>query len=408
MHGQCTLLADKKNAGVSRRYQSVRCFLNTVTTVATFVAIPLGASLVSTGCSETPQIGPLKGAGYMITYEEAQTLRYDVAWQTSVARSFFGNAQGVIPGEDYIITYEDGSNIMSVISNRDGAPVWQTPIGDRLERLLGVAREGSTVMAATQSDLYILDIATGRLLADQRYGRENIASSMPLIMQREAAYGSNDGRVVYHDLNTGLMRGAYRLGTGIDMTPIWVGGNSVIVITRTGRIHLIDIKTNTRYWQAGVLDPFETKPALGDTGLFIAGEDQSIWAFRLADGRQMWRTRFQYPLRDDPKLIGDTLYQAVPNQGFAALNATTGQIIWQSPEVAGGTLITRNVGDLIIWDRDDGQDAYGSTFYRLDASTGDVIGKVHSAWIARAAASNIEGGDIYGLSRAGRIIKLVP
>ena len=408
MHGQCTFLADTNNAGPPRRCEPVRRLLKTVTTAATFLAIGLGASVVSTGCSEAPQIGPLRGSGYMLTYEESQTLGYDVAWQTSVARSFFGNAEGVIPGEDYIITYEDGSNIISVISNRDGTPVWQKPVGDRLERLLGVAREGGTVIAATQSDLYILDIANGRQIADQRYGRENIASSTPLILGREAVYGSNDGRVVYHDLNTGLMRGAYRLGTGVDMTPIWVGGNSVIVITRTGRIHLIDIATNTRFWQAGVLDPFESKPALGDTGLFIAGQDQSIWAFRLSDGRQMWRTRFQYPLRDDPKLVGDTLYQAVPNQGFAALNATTGQIIWQNPEVAGGTLITRNNGDLIIWDRDDGADAYGSTFYRIDASTGDVIGKVHSAWISRAAASSMEDGDIYGLSRAGRIIKLVP
>jgi len=48
MHGQCTFLADTNNAGPTRRCEPVRRLLKTVTTAATFLAIRLGASAVST------------------------------------------------------------------------------------------------------------------------------------------------------------------------------------------------------------------------------------------------------------------------------------------------------------------------------------------------------------------------
>jgi len=375
----------------------------------------LAAGLLTTtlalnlGCESQKQIGPREGQGYMVSYEQSQILDYNVAWQSSVARSILGNATSVLPGDDYIIASENGSNIISAITNRDGTPAWQEPIGDRLEQLLGITRVGNTVIAATQSDLYLLDVATGRITSTQPYGEQNIASTKPLIIDNEAVYGSNDGRIVYHNLDAGLMRGAYRFGaTGFNMQPMRVSKTAVLVITRTGRFYLLDVKAGTVYWQAGVLDPIEATPALGKTGLFVAGTDQSVWAFRLEDGHLMWRTRFQYPLRDDPKLIDNTLYQAVPNQGFTAINATTGQIIWQNPEVKGGTVITQHNTDLIVWDKDNAQDSYGSTFYRVNPTNGEIKGQIRTDWIAYATATSMNNGTIFGLSRAGRIIKLIP
>lgn len=232
---------------------------------------------------------------------------------------------------------------------------------------------------------------------------------MPLVRGNSAIYGTDDGRIVYHNLDVGLMYDAYRIGAPITHSPIPAGPSAVVVITQTGRINLLDTNVNTRYWERGVLDPIEAKPAMGESGLFVAGIDQSVWAFRLVDGRQMWRERFQSPLTDDPKLIDNVLYQAVPNEGLTAINATTGQRIWQNPEVEGGTVITRiHSRELIVWDRDNGSDAYGSTFYRVDQRSGAVLGKVHTKWIYHADATSVDDGDIYGLSRAGRIIKLVP
>ena len=379
---------------------------NTSTIITTCLAVCTLA--LNLGCEKQTQIGPRQGQGYMINYEQSQILDYNVAWQSSVARSILGNAKSLIPGDDYIIASEDGSNVISAVTNRDGTPLWQVPVGDRLERLLGITRVGNTVIAATQSDLYLLDVATGRTTSTQKYGGENIASTMPIIIDNEAVYGTTDGRIVYHNLNAGLMRGAYRFTTGFDMKPIRVSDTAVLVVTRTGRINLLDVKASTVYWEAGVLDPIEATPALGKTGLFIAGIDQSVWAFRLEDGHLMWRTRFQYPLRDDPKLIDNILYQAVPNQGLAAINATTGQINWQNSAVKGGTVITQHNGDLIVWDKDNAQDSYGSTFYRINPETGEIKGQVRSDWINYAIATKMNNGTILGLSRAGRIIKLIP
>jgi len=376
--------------------------------VACFTWI-IAAGLLLGACSESPQIGPRQGTGYMISYEDSQALDYDVAWQSQVARTILGEATGVLPGEDYVFATEDRGNVISALTNRDGAPAWEEGVGDPLQRLLGIVRVGDELLASTQSDLFILDVATGRRKSQQRYGEKNVASTKPLVRGNVAIYGTPDGRIVYHNLGAGMMQAAYRIGESIEMAPIPAGPHAILVITRRGRINLVDPATNTRRWEAGILDTIEARPAIGENGLFVAGTDQSVWAFRLEDGRQMWRTRFQYPLHDDPVLLDNrTLYQAVPREGMAALNATTGEILWQNPEIEGGTVLTRKGNDLIVWDKDDRPNAYGSTFYRIDEATGDVLGRVEAKWIAYAASSDMERGEIFGLSRAGRLIKLVP
>ncbi len=402
-------IVDSQNhAQTSCRTMTSRSWMNTLTYGASACLIAMGLA-VATSCSEEPQIGPLSGDGYMVSFEEAQVLDYSVAWQSSVARTLLGETTQIIPGDDYIITTESGNiNTVCAITSRDGKPAWAEPVGGHLENLLGAIRFGNQVIATTQSDLYILDIASGREVSHQRFSAEAISSTVPVLFGSDALYGTADGRVILHSLPARLLRSSYSIGDGIEMAPLKAGPGAALVITRTGRLNLFDPVTNTIFWETGVLDPIEATPAISDSGVFVAGMDQSIWAFRLADGRQMWRKRFQHALIDSPVLIDDVLYQAVPNEGLVALDAATGKVIWQNSDIAGGTIITRNRTDLIVWDKHDGHDAYGSTFYRVDQFSGDLLGQIDTDWISLAAATSIDRGDIYGLSRAGRIIKLIP
>jgi outer membrane protein assembly factor BamB len=141
----------------------------------------------------------------------------------------------------------------------------------------------------------------------------------------------------------------------------------------------------------------------------VAGTDQSVWAFRVDDGKFLWRYRCQQPLTDNPTLIDDTLYQTERGKGLIAIDTNTGSSRWVCSDVLGGEVITRtHDGELIVWDRDDASNATGSTFYRVNERTGRVSGSFHAAKIYTAIADRQENGTIYGLSRSGRLIKLLP
>lgn len=369
--------------------------------------IPALVSLVlAPGCAEGPR-GPIE-PDYLLKLEDADQIGYQIAWQSSIARMRGGRALEIIPFDDYVIATESGMNVISALTARDGTPVWQVPIGDELERMLGFIRSGETILAATQSDLYLLDIATGREQSHQRYGAGNVAATKPTIFGPYALYTTTDGRIVYHHLGTGLMRQAYRYEDTIENRPVWLG-SALAFVSRTGQIYLHDPATNTRYWSNRVLDKVVATPAASADALFIAGTDQSLWAFRASDGKRMWRYRTQQPLIDDPKLIEGTLYQAIPGKGLVALNPTNMDEKWICTEVAGGTVVarTRN-GELIVWDRDETEWYAGSTFYRIDERTGDLLGQFYNKWIDVVAADSINNGNIYLMSPRGRVVKLVP
>src|SRR5690606_28226346 len=180
----------------------------------------------------------------------------------------------------------------------------------------GVTRAGDAFVAGPPPRLYLLDVATGRVIAHQRYAGGDAAGSPPYIYDPFAIYGTGDGRIVYHHLGAGLSKQAYRLDAPVDMAPFPVG-DLMGVITRAGTIRLIKPANSTRLWVDSVRGPGVAEPAVDDRHIYIAGTDRSVWAFRIRGGRQAWRYRAQRSLTDRPTVIGDTLYVAIPGQGLA-------------------------------------------------------------------------------------------
>lgn len=356
------------------------------------------------GCDSGPE-ATNRGSDYLISLQQADELNYTIAWQSAVATTAYGAVSGLYPYHDIVVTSESGRNVIGAVTTRDGAAAWETPVGDRLERLLGVVRDGDVLVANTQSDLYMLDVGNGREVGHQKFGDQNVASTAPFILGNLAIYGTPDGRVVYHHMGTGYMAAAYRLDSAVTHAPVWLG-DAIALITQSGKIHVIDPGQNSRIWINEVRDPISSIPAVDNFAMYIAGRDQSVWAFRLSDGKMVWRYRTQYALIDDPKVYDESVYVAIPEYGLVALDRHLGTEQWVCPDVKGGTVLTRNGHDLIVWDQLN--DNRGSTFYRVNSRNGHLEGMFTVPNIHHAAADKVEGGDLYGVSRRGRLIKLVP
>ncbi len=384
-----------------RRFSSPYCFRPAATAIALLLL-----ALLSAGCNSGRK--PIN-TDYLLNYEQADQIDYTVAWQSAVAVSAAGKAVAIHPYDDWVVTVESGRNILTALTARDGHDAWEYQVGAHLEHLVGVVRDGNTLIASTQSDLYFLDVASGRLQSQQRYAAGNTAGTAPTFFGPFIIYGTNDGRIIYHHRDLGLMHAAYRLesGQGIAQAPVLLG-NEFAVITQSGAIHFMDGSANSRLWSAAVRDPVDARPAISDHALYVAGRDQSVWAFRIADGKLIWRFRCQRPLIDDPRLIDGVLYQAEPGKGFHAIDALTGTAIWTCTDVQGGTVLARKNGQLIIWDKDDAPGATGSSFHRILERDGTLLGSARCPNVAVAVADRVENGNIYGMSTAGRIVKLIP
>lgn len=386
---------------IRRRFGSLHCSRP----AATLIALMLPA-LLSAGCDSGRK--PLN-TEYLLNFEQADEIDYTVAWESAVAVSAAGKAVAIHPYGDWVVAVESGRNILTALTTRDGHDAWEYQVGAPLEHLVGIVRDGNMLIASTQSDLYFLDVASGRLQAQQRYAAGNTAGTAPTLFGSLLIYGTNDGRIIYHHRDLGLMHAAYRLenNQAIVQAPVLLG-NEFAVITQFGGIHFMDGSANSRLWSAAVRDPVDARPVITDHALYVAGRDQSVWAFRIADGKLIWRFRCQRPLIDDPKVIDGVLYQAEPGRGFHAIDALTGTLIWTCTDVQGGTVLARKNGQLIVWDKDDAPGAAGSTFHRILERDGSLLGSTRCPRVSVAVADRVENGNIYAMSTAGRIIKLIP
>ncbi len=365
--------------------------------------LPLMLLLVAAGC-QSGNRRPIE-TEYLVSLEQSDQLDYDIAWESAIALSLQGEAVAIYPYDDYVLGVEDGRNIVSAMTVRDGSAAWEYPVGASLEHLRGITRLGNQILASTQSDLYFLDAASGRLENQQRYAPQDAALTAGVLFGPFLVYGTSDGRIVYHHLGVGLMKTAYRLETAQSIThPPVVLGNEFAVLTQSGGVHFMDGVNNSRIWSAAARDPIKATPAIDEFAIYVAGTDQSLWAFRIADGKLVWRFRCQQPLTDNPTLIDGVVYQTEPGKGLHAIDSRTGDEKWLCAEVPGGTVLTRKNGQLIVWDKQ----AAGSTFYRVLERDGSVLGQAHCPRISVARSDRIENGTIYAMSRGGRLIKLIP
>ncbi len=356
---------------------------------------------VSSGC-ESPQSVP-GATGDLITYSQAQELGYQVAWHSAFARTASGRLDRMVAFDDMVVGLETGHNVVSALTARDGSILWDVPVGEPLERIVGIVRYDDQVLVSTQSDLYGLDTATGRINLHQRFGEGNVSGTPPLIVEPYAIYGSPDGRVVYHHLGAGLMEQAYRLDSAVVQQPKWIVG-AYVAVTQSGRVYAIDPSTNERFWDSAGLGVIEAEIAVGPDAVYAASVDQSVWAYRRSDGRLKWRFRTQRPLRDDPVYLDGVVYQVAATQGLIAIDGETGEHLWTAEGIESGHVLTRQDGNLIVFS----PGRQSSTLYAVDQRNGDVVARVESPWIIRATASSQEGGDVYAMTLAGRVVKLTP
>lgn len=335
----------------------------------------------------------------------AGDLGFRVSWQTGPLATVGAQAQRMSVSADSVWF---GDSVGSVVRLRrdNGETVWRASTNPGIERIIGLEHlptaKRDEVFVVTDLNSVALDAGTGTMVRKSTFS--HLPSQQPAVFGSSMVYGSSTGLCCWFQYVTGFNWRASSLGGNI-VAPVTVAGQMVLVGSTSGAVYALDAATAEIVWTRRLTAGVEAKIAADDRACFVAGIDQSVWAFDLSNGRVHWQHFTSSPLRNPPSRIGDGLYVQIPGEGLVSFNPSPrdkpdGEIRWRSE--APGDVVSASGARLHAWD------ARSRTMSVVDAGSGRVI---HEARIPNAVQLHFTApvdGDLLVMASDGRIESLAP
>jgi len=394
--------------------------------LAAFLAVPLAtAGVLSTPASaqdadRDAELAARRAeldARYAFGPTAARSLGYRIGWQTTIGAPIV--RFDVFAGDVYAL---DAGNRLTRVDRATGSQVWTVTACDANDRVWGVTpglppydalpwgqNDGDRLYVTTDPVVFEIDHATGAVV-----GRQDLEKIPSTDVTRYGSYlifGTRGGQVVWHQYLVGQEWRANQLLGPIVATPTMVGTDSIAVASQGGTVLLLDAKSAGRMWGDNVFDGVSAPLTAGGGRVFVAGEDQYLWAFDARTGRVAWRYFTESPLDTQPVHAIATVdgsprgvvLQWVESEGLVCLEADPGdtiegKIIWRLPD-ARGTAIGRIGDGVVLWDGD------ARVLRVIDAGLGAVSRQVD---LPQVKDVRMIGDVIYANADDGRLLRLDP
>lgn len=337
-----------------------------------------------------------RAADFQIDESGFAQLGYRLDWRGFPPVERGGRIESILTFPDAIVVHESG-NATSVLEPGTGAVRWSNPLAHTLTRFVGLARLGNTILSSSESEIFMLSLATGELVDRQRL--ERVVNTPPLLVGDLAFYGTARGEVMAHSLGYRLTTWAFATPGAIDHPLVLVGG-AIGAVTQTGEVVFLDPGAGSLVGRNRIFGPPGSDLASGANLMFVASTDQSLYAFA-GNGGALWRLRTNSPLSTQPVFHDGRLYIELPQTGLNALDPMTSSLIWNAPDVK-GTLVGERKECLLIWD------AATTTMTLVEKTTGDVLARVKVPGAERFVMDRPVDGNLFGLSRWGVVAKFSP
>ncbi len=341
---------------------------------------------------------------YLIAPLDARDLGYRIDWQQRTLTTENSGIKTITVQGDSVFVM-DGRNFLSRLRKKDGEQLWRVPVADALDEIHGITfmPNMERVFVTSGGDVLVLDSDTGSQIAKQRLGQ--IANTEPAVSGQFFVFGARNGQVCWHSYEIGHQWRAYQVSQSIQLAPLLVDG-AVIVVGSDGRIMVLNARSASQIWSKKLLDIVTAPPAAGNGHVYVAGQDQHLWAFDLDTGRNTWRYLTEDALSEGPVLLGDQVYQQIPSEGLVCFEARPldepdGVVVWRAPQVR-GSVIGRIGSNLLVWDQ--GQ----RRLEVVSIKQGAAALSLDLPAINFLLTNTQQGADLFAASNDGRVVRLVP
>lgn len=259
---------------------------------------------------------------------DAHQLGYASFWATDLSLPSDQQFSHIEVLGDMLVCVEVPSNLVTVISLRDGEIKWRQVVGKPTEKMFTPVRAGELLLLNTEQLLHTIAIDSGRLVKTSQI--ESLVNHAPAVAGDLAIYGGVNHRVFAHDIKAGYTKWAYQLSERVFARPA-VFGDNVFVADGNGIYAMFNANSGELMWRGRTFARVSAQPAMSPLGVFVAGEDHSVYALHLASGRDRWIYHTTQPLRKSPRVLGNTVFLSLPGRGLVAIDTRTGSDRWVLP-----------------------------------------------------------------------------
>lgn len=328
--------------------------------------------------------------------EPFRTLGYSLSWSIGDVGGSASRTRMLDVADDLILVHDVSNNLVArELSN--GQSRWAANLGNPLTKFVGNVRINDRIIAASETELLILDTATGRL--DDRQRLAVLANTAPAVANDYMLiFGTATGEVFGHDLRNGFRRWGFALNQRLRGKPVIIG-QVAGAVAESGQVLIVNPLNGEAVSRLGqIYGGLDNNPVSDGRNMYIASVDQSIYAYSGSTGELLWRVRTQSRLAAQPTVHDGTLYQYVPGEGMLAIATRNGSRQWENPEVDGEVIAIRR-GNLVVWN--------GSEAMLVDPATGDVRERVALPGVRLIRTKGFVDGElvvVFGSSSLSRFV----
>jgi hypothetical protein len=342
------------------------------------------------GRVRTPQE---RAAAFTLNAEGVRALGYRADWTGFPFVNPGARIAIVDAAADPVAVLESGGNI-SLLERNTGALIATTAVGTSLTKFTGVTRVPAGVVVVSESEAFTIAPQTGNL--NNREAFEQVVNTRPLTLGSTLILGTARGQVLAHTLGRAIKAWGYATTASFSVAPTTVGEGLIGAVSDAGEVIFLTTggsltgRGRTFAPPAGIVG--------GDSLLYVASRDQSLYAFR-SDGAIAWRLRTNAPFAHAPMLVNGALLVTVPGTGLSSIDPATGAIRWSAKDVSGDVVGQRD-GRLLVWN--------GSALMLLDPARGDIIQQADMPGVRAVTTDRPADGDLYLSTQSGVLVRLTP
>jgi outer membrane protein assembly factor BamB len=270
-----------------------------------------------------------------------------------------GSSAAVVDG----LVYVGANNNIYAIDAYTGSKLWKYSAKFGVQSSPAVF--GSTVYIGADENVIALNAKSGAVVWS--YPAEGSVVSSPAVVDGKVYIGSGSSSICALNAKTGSKLWNYSTSNGIDSSPAVVNG---IVYFGSGdrNVYALNASTGEKIWNYTTGHVIGSSPAVSEGIVYIGSSDNKLYALNALTGEKLWSTPIHVlgdnELVESPSVADGVVY--IGSEGFGLFaNASTGAQIWNSYNSKHLSIVYSSaaIADGVVY--------VGAT--ALNASTGNII-----------------------------------
>ena len=181
------------------------------------------------------------------------------------------------------------------------------------------------ILVNSENRMFVLSSQTGETIALSDL--ETPVATAPAILGSYAVFGGDNGLIFAHNIATSYSAWRARLPMGVMVRPV-AQGNSVFLADSGGNYVMYN-NEGSLLWAGRAHAKISAEPVVTPNGVFVASEDQSLYALNRSNGRDRWIYRAETPLTRSPVALGASIYLPLHSGELVSIDPLNGSEIWR-------------------------------------------------------------------------------